>query len=152
MSLTLAAGPTSLERLETAIGRMVQKHAFQRVDRENLQFPAGACVLLLTEDPLRNPEVLDACVILPEALKEAGDQIQRLVAGPEASAALQQRFGVARPPAAIFLRDGEFHGNLTGIRDWNDYRAELARLLAGPAQPKPIGIPVRAAHTPGACA
>ncbi len=152
MTLTLANGPTALERLETALGRMVQKHAFQRVDRENLQFPAGPCVLLLTEDPLRNPEVLDACVILPEALKEAGEQIQRLVAGPEATAVLQARFGIARPPAVIFLRDGEFHGSLTGIRDWNDYRAELARLLAGPAQPKPIAIPVRAANTTGACA
>lgn len=28
MSLQLKAGPTSLEKLETAIGRMVQKHGF----------------------------------------------------------------------------------------------------------------------------
>ena len=31
MSLQLVAGPTSLERLETAIGRMLQKHGFFRV-------------------------------------------------------------------------------------------------------------------------
>lgn len=150
MSATLTAGPTSLDRLETAIARLVQKHGFQRVDRDQ-PLPAGPCVLLLTEDPLRNPEVLDACVILPEALKGAGDDIVRLVAGPDAAPALQQRYGIVRPPAAVFLKDGEFHGSLTGIRDWNDYRRELAGLLAGPAQRKPIGIAVRA-EAAGSCA
>ena len=33
----------------------------------------------------------------------------------------------------------------------NEYQAEVERLLAGPAQPKPIGIPVRVANTQGAC-
>lgn len=151
MNPTLIAGPSSLDRLETAIARLVQKHGFRRVDRD-AELPAGPCVLLLTEDPLRNPEVLDACVILPEALKAAGDDIVRLVAGPEAAPAWQQRYGIARPPAAVFVRDGEYHGSLTGIRDWNDYQAEVERLLAGPAQPKPIGIPVRSADSQGACA
>lgn len=152
MSLELKAGPTSLERLETALGRMQQKHAFYRVDRKNPEFPAGLTALLLTEDPQRNLEVLDACVILPEALKQAGGLIARWVAGPDFAPGLMQQYGVPRAPAVVFLRDGAFVGVLNGIRDWADYQNEVARLLSGPAQPKPIGIPVRVADNPGACA
>lgn len=152
MSLTLTAGPSSLDRLDTAIGRLVQKHAFSRVDREPPEFPAGLTALLLTEDPQRNPEVLDACVILPEALKPLGDSVACAVAGPETAPALMQRYGVARAPAVVFLRDGDYLGVLAGIRDWSEYQTELSRLLNGPAQPKPIGIPVRSGTAQGACA
>src|SRR5574343_843278 len=108
MSLQLKAGPTSLEKLETAIGRLVQKQGFFQIsakfpaDRSILQFPAGLTALLLTEDPQRNLEVLDACVILPEALKPLGERIARQVAGPEASAPLLRQYGVARAPAVLF--------------------------------------------------
>lgn len=152
MSLELKAGPTSLERLATALARMQQKHGFLTVDREHPQFPAGLAALLLTDDPQRNLEVLDACVILPEALNGLGAEVARLVAGPEASAALMQRFAIARAPAVVFLRDGEYLGSLNGIRDWQEYRDEVARLAAGPARPRPIAIPVRGAGQPGACA
>lgn len=152
MSLELKAGPTSLERLETALARMQQKHGFSRVDRENPQFPAGLAALLLTDDPQRNLEILDACVILPEALNGLGADVARLVAGPEAAPALMQRFAVARAPAVVFLRDGDYLGSLNGIRDWQEYRDEIARLAAGPARPRPIAIPVRDTGQTGACA
>lgn len=152
MSLQLAPGPTSLDRLETAIGRLQQKHGFQRIGFDDQAFPAGLVALLLTEDPQRNLEVLDACVILPEALKPLGDDIARWVAGPDTAPALMQKFAVARAPAVVFLRDGQYLGGLNGIRDWREYQVEVARLLDGPAQPRPIGIPVRAANTSGACA
>ena len=162
MSLELKAGPTSLEKLETAIGRMVQKHGFFQIsanfpaDRSISVFPAGLTALLLTEDPQRNLEVLDACVILPEALKPLGTQISRWVAGPDVAPALMQQYGVARAPAVVFLREGAFVGVLNGIRDWGEYQNEVARLLDGPAQPtfakKAIGIPVLAETSHGACA
>ena len=61
--------------------------------------------------------------------------------------------GVAAAGAVVATgADGAFVGVLNGIRDWNEYQNEVARLLTGPAQPKPIGIPVRAASTQGACA
>jgi len=152
MSLQLAPGATSLDRLETAISRMTQKHGFFRVDRSSPEFPAGLTALLLTEDPQRNLEVLDACVILPEALKQAGERLACWVAGPDFAPALMQRYGVARAPAVVFLRDGQFVGVLNGIRDWNEYQAEIERLLIAPIQPEPIGIPVRAESHQGACA
>lgn len=157
MTLQLAPGPTSLDRLETAIGRMQQKHHFQRVDRSieggSLpEFAAELTALLLTEDPQRNLEVLDACVMLPEVLKPLGTDIERWVAGPDTAPALMQKFGVARAPAVVFLSQGRYLGALNGIRDWGEYQQEIARLLNGPAQPKPIGIPVRTANATGACA
>jgi hydrogenase-1 operon protein HyaE len=161
MTLELAPGPTSLDRLETAIGRMQQKHGFQRVDRAPEEVPLGCSLpefdgeltaLLLTEDPQRNLEVLDACVMLPEVLKPLGTDIERWVAGPDAAPALMRKFGVARAPAVVFLRQGNYLGVLNGIRDWGEYQQEIGRLLTGPAQSKPIGIPVRTANTAGACA
>lgn len=152
MSLQLSPGPTSLDRLYAAIGRMQVKHDFRCLTEADPEFPAGLAALLVTEDPQRNLEVLDACVILPEALRPLGDRISRHVAGPETAPALMQKYGIARAPAVVFLRDGEYVGSLNGIRDWNEYQAEVDRLLSGPAQPKPIGIPVRVAANPGACA
>lgn len=153
MSLTLAAPTTSLDRLATAIARMVVRHDFRMVPADAAVFsPAGLNALLLTDDPQRNLEVLDACVILPEALKPVAGRINCWVADHETSPALMQRFGVARAPAVVFLRDGEYVGALNGIRDWGEYQAEVQRLLTGPAQPKPIGIPVRAVTSQGACA
>ena len=153
MSLTLAAPTTSLDRLAAAIARLVVRHNFRTVPTDTTVFsPAGLNALLLTDDPQRNLEVLDACVILPEALKPVTGRINCWVADHESSPALMQRFGVARAPAVVFLRDGDYVGTLNGIRDWAEYQAEVERLLAGPAQPKPIGIPVRAATNQGACA
>lgn len=152
MTLQLAPGSTPLDRLETAIGRMQQKHHFQRVDRSTPEFPGELTALLLTDDPQRNLEVLDACAMLPEVLKPLGTDIERWVAGPDAAPALMQKFGVARAPAVVFLRDGQYLGGLNGIRDWRDYQVEVAGLLDGPAQPRPIAIPVRAENTSGACA
>lgn len=152
MSLQLAPGATSLDRLETAIGRMLQKHGFRRIDSANQDFDDGLNAVLLTDDPQRNLEILDACVILPEALKALGDGVRRWVSGPETAPVLMQRFGVPRAPAVIFLRSGEYLGGLNGIRDWSEYRDEVARLLSGPAQPKPLGIPVRSVNPQGACA
>lgn len=150
MSLQLSPGPTSLDRLQSAIARLQSKHAFRCLEGDSPEFPDGLAAVLLTEDPQRNLEVLDACVILPEALKSLGDRISRHVAGPDTAPVLMQKFGIARAPAVVFLRDGEFVGALNGIRDWNEYQAEVARLLSGPSQPKPIGIPVRVA-APGGC-
>lgn len=149
MSLQLSPGPTSLDRLQSAIARMQAKHGFQILSGESLSFPDGLAALLVTEDPQRNLEVLDACVILPEALKPLGDSISRHVAGPDTAPALMQQYGIARAPAVVFLRDGEYVGALNGIRDWSEYQTEVSRLLDGPVQPKPISIPVRVAAAGG---
>jgi len=156
MILEFATGPSSLDKLESAINRMVQKHGFQRVEQADHAFAAGLTAMLLTDDPQRNLEILDACVILPEALKGLPEQVSRLVAGPDCSPELMQRYGIAfRGPAVVFLRDGQYVGVLTGIRNWGEYQTEVQRLMALPADDssiqKPIGIPVRVETRQGAC-
>lgn len=139
---TLSAAPTGLERLEQAIRRLESRHGFQRCHDAGDLPQTGPALLLLTDDPLRFPEVLDAAVILPEAVQGQSPAPRCLVADPAASAALGPAYGAPRAPAVVFLRDGQYLGSLNGIRDWGEYQAEVTRLLAGPAQPKPISIPV----------
>ncbi|HRH72945.1 hypothetical protein [Zoogloea sp.] len=149
----LKAGASPLDRLRQGIARMVEHHGFQPVLPEDTDAfsPSGLVALLLTDDPQRNPEILDACVILPEALRPFADTVSPWVADAAASVPLMARYGVSRAPAVVFLRDGAYLGSLNGIRDWAEYQAEVDRLLHGPAQPRPIAITVVAA-TNGACA
>lgn len=153
MTIALAAAPTALDRLRQAISRMISRHGFQLVPTSEAAgfSPAGPAILLLTEDPLRNLEVLDACVILPEALRARPGEVTSWVADPEASQILMARFSVARAPAAVFLRDGRYVGSVSGIRDWAEYQAELSRLLDGSVQPRPTVIPILTANAEGAC-
>lgn len=129
--MILSPAKTPLARLESAINRMVTCHRFARIESaDDGRLQVGLVVLLLTDDLQRNLETLDACVILPEALKVCEDTaLVRMVASPEASVQLLRRFAIARLPASLFLRDGELLGCLTGIRDWSDYRSEANRLV-----------------------
>jgi hydrogenase-1 operon protein HyaE len=69
---------------------------------------------------------------------------------PAASRAIAPRYGFARWPAFVMLRNGQYLGAVDGIRDWDDYAAELTRLLeAEPTRPPTVGIPVRAAGSAG---
>ena len=139
MTLQLAPGPTSLDRLETSISRMTQNtvlNALTATRRVSGRLDRSVA----DRRSQRNLEVLDACVILPEALKPLGEQISRRVAGPEASAELMKQFGVARAPAVVFLRHGQFVGILNGIRDWGEYQSEVSRLMTGPANPNRLAF------------
>ncbi|WP_303787219.1 hypothetical protein [Azovibrio restrictus] len=146
---TLAPAPTGLERLEQAIRRLEARHGFQRCRAAGDLPAAGPALLLLTGDPQRFPEVLDAAVILPEALQGQTPAPRCLVADPDASALMAPAWGAPRVPAVVFLRDGQYLGCLSGIRDWSEYQAEVRHLLHGPVQPRPISIPV---IRQGACA
>ena len=58
---------------------------------------------------------------------------------------LAPRYGFARWPAFVMLRDGRYLGAVDGIRDWDVYVGELERLLAAaPSRPPTVGIPVKA--------
>lgn len=143
MSLCLAPAITPLARLTTAIDQLVARHNFLRLDEAQAETsaPPGQSLVLLTDDPQRNPEVLDACVILPEALKPLRrDDLATWVADSLSSAVLMKRFGIARAPAVIFLRDGTMQGHLNGIRDWHEYRSAVDQLLAGTKAPTIIPI------------
>jgi hydrogenase-1 operon protein HyaE len=109
----------------------------------------GAAMLVFAEDPDRYKETLDLAVIVPElhASRARAFRVGLLV--PVAARALASRYGFARWPAFVMLRDGRYVGAVDGIRDWDEYMSELDRLLAAaPTRPPTIGIPVKVAGQP----
>jgi hydrogenase-1 operon protein HyaE len=50
------------------------------------------------------------------------------------------------------FRDGGYVGAIDGLRDWNEYLVQTARLLEAPAtRPPSIGVVVRSAGDGPAC-
>ncbi len=106
----------------------------------------GAAMVVFAEDPDRFKETLDLAVIVPELFAAAQRGFRVALLPPAASRTLAPRYGFTRWPAFVMLRDGQYLGAVDGIRDWDDYVAELARLLAAePSRPPTVGIPVLAA-------
>jgi hydrogenase-1 operon protein HyaE len=89
----------------------------------------GDTVLFFTEDPLKYPESSDVAVILPELIRAFPGRFRAAVVARADERALQQRFGFARWPALVFLRDGDAVGTITGIHDWNEFVARVRGLL-----------------------
>ena len=145
MSAQFAPPQSSLDKLDAALRRLVERHAFSRLaDADADAFDGlaldGLAVLLLTDDPQRSPESLDVAVVLPEALRALGLVATALVADAGASPALARRFGVNRYPAVVVLQGGEYLGTLAGILDWGAFVSELGRIArALPSRP-PISI------------
>lgn len=108
----------------------------------------GAALAVFAEDPERYKETLDIAVIVPELAAARPGAFRVGWLPPAAARALAPRFGFARWPAFVVLRDGQHVGAVDGLRDWDVYVGELDRLLAAaPSRAPGVGIPVRAAVT-----
>jgi len=106
----------------------------------------GPAMAVFAEDPERFKETLDLAVIVPELHAAGGRRFRVGLLPPAASRAIAPRYGFARWPAFVMLRDGRYLGAVDGIRDWDVYVGELERLLAAePTRPPTVGIPVHAA-------
>lgn len=136
------------------IAQLFSRHGFRELQPDDLDGYAGAghTVLMLIEDPVRVKETLDLAVIAPEVVAAFPGRFRVGVLLPEAARAVQPRYGVRRWPALVVLRDGAYVGAIEGLRDWDEYVREFARLLeAEPSRPPTIGIAVRAAGSDVAC-
>ena len=147
-----AAGTTTPHPL---VERLFTTHGYPNVDATGLDaFAAapGPAVLFFSEDPVLYRETLDLCVILPEIASAFAGRLRIGVLLPAAARAVAPRYGFRRWPALVVLRDGGYVGAIDGLRDWDDYLAETARLLEAPvARPPSIGIAVRAAGDAPTC-
>ena len=147
-----AAGTTTPHPL---VERLFTTHGYTNVDATGLDaFAAapGPAVLFFSEDPVLYRETLDLCVILPEIASAFAGRFRIGVLRPAAARAVAPRYGFRRWPALVVLRDGGYVGAIDGLRDWDDYLAETARLLEAPvARPPSIGIAVRAAGDAPTC-
>jgi hydrogenase-1 operon protein HyaE len=94
----------------------------------------GLAMLVFAEEPERYKETLDLAVIVPE-LHAASGRAFRVGLLPPLARALAPRYGFARWPAFVMLRDGQYLGAVDGIRDWDVYTDRTAAPAGGRAQP-----------------
>lgn len=103
----------------------------------------GRTLLLFLEDPVRYKETLDLAVILPEIVAAYPGRLSVGVLLPEVARAVHPRYAFRRWPALVMLKDGDYVGAIDGLRNWDEYVTEVARLLDAPAtRPPSVGIAV----------
>ncbi len=146
---TSGVGATASPPVHPLIAQLFARHGCTEITADNIDaFVAGPghAMLLFTEDPLRVRETLDIAVIVPELMRAFPGRFRVGALLPEAARQLQARYGFRRWPALVVLSDGEHVGAVDGLRNWDEYLNEVARLLdAAPKRPPTIGIPVKTA-------
>lgn len=149
----LAPAPTT--GLPPLLEQLVSRHGFVAVDAELIDdfiHAAGHTMLVFTEDPVRYKETLDLAVIAPEVARAFAGRFRVGVLYPDAARKVAPRFGFARWPALVMLRDGDYVGAIDGLRNWDEYLDETQRLLtAEPIRPPSVGIAVKSAGAPTSC-
>jgi hydrogenase-1 operon protein HyaE len=143
--MPLAAGAGAMEY--PLIAQLFSKHGFAQITVANFaawtEVP-GRTLLLFIEDPGRYRETLDLAVIVPELVRAFPGRFDVGVLLPEAARQIGLRYGFRRWPAFVMLADGKYVGAVDGLRDWDEYLAEMTRLLdAAPTRPPTLGIAVK---------
>jgi hydrogenase-1 operon protein HyaE len=121
------------------IEQLQTRHGYPLLNADSYDhFVYGAenVVLFFCNDPVQFPESNDVAVILPELIKAFSGRLQAAIIAEPIERELQARFRFTGWPSLVFLRNGEYLGAITGIRDWQEYRQETARILAStPGEP-----------------
>ena len=147
MSPSIAA-PVTPATLHPLLARLVAETGASVLETTTFDAWAdqpGAAMVVFAEAPDRAKETLDIAVIVPELHAARAGCFRVALLPPEVARALAPRYGFARWPAFVMLRDGGYLGAVDGLRDWDVYLAELDRLLAAePTRPPSVGIPVMA--------
>lgn len=147
---TPAAAPAAA--LHPLLQQLVTRHGFTPLDGSSVDaFAAEGHVLLaFLEDPVRYKETLDLAVIAPEVARTFADRLRPGVFMPDVSRKAATRYGFARWPALVVLKDGEYVGAIDGLRNWDEYLTEMQQLLtAAPRRAPSVGIAVTSAATNG---
>ena len=143
--MPLAAGAAATEY--PLVAQLFSKHHFADVTPSNVDAwtkTTGRSLLLFLEDPGRFKETLDLAVIVPELCRAFPGRFSVGVLLPAAAREIAVRFGFRRWPAFVILADGKYVGAVDGLRNWDEYLIEVARLLdAAPARPPTLGIAIK---------
>jgi hydrogenase-1 operon protein HyaE len=104
----------------------------------------GITVLFFAGDPKRFRDTTDVAVVLPELVKAFRGALQPGVVAEDAGQTLQQHYGFTAWPALVFLRDGGYLGNITGIQNWSEYLHDIGELMSAEVQQpkKAFKVPV----------
>jgi len=143
--MPLTAGASATEY--PLVAQLFGKHGFTEVTPENFTAwtqAQGRTLLVFLEDPGRFKETLDLAVIVPELCRAFPGRFAVGVLLPEAAREIAVRYGFRRWPAFVMLDDGKYVGVVDGLRNWGEYLAEVARLLAAaPTRPPTLGIAIK---------
>ena len=143
--MPLAAGAAATEY--PLVAQLFSKHHFADVTPSNVDAwtkTTGRSLLLFLEDPGRFKETLDLAVIVPELCRAFPGRFSVGVLLPAAAREIAVRYGFRRWPAFVILADGKYVGAVDGLRNWDEYLIEVARLLdAAPARPPTLGIAIK---------
>jgi len=138
--------------LHPLLDQLFTRHGFTRVAADTLDAFAAApghALLVFTEDPQRYKETLDLAVIAPEVAKAFAGRFRVGVLLPPDARKAATRYGFARWPAVVMLKDGTYVGAIDGLRNWDEYVEGVQRLLdAEPTRAPTVGIAVRSAGAP----
>lgn len=145
-----AAAPRAMHPLIERLVGLCGATVLELADVDLWTSAPGRALLVFTEDPALYRETLDLAVIVPELAQAMAGRFRTGVLLPAAARAVAPRFGFRRWPALVLLKDGRYVGAIDGLRDWQAYVEEMARLLdAEPTRPPTVGIAVNADDAPG---
>ena len=129
------------------VEQMFSRHGCTEVHAHDIDAYAarpGHTLLVFTEDPMRFKETLDLVVVVPQLQRACPGRCTVGVLLPEAARKVQLRYGFNRWPALVMLQDGQYVGAIDGLRNWDEYLAQMQTLLdAVPTRPPTVGVPVR---------
>lgn len=120
---------------------------YKEVTLDNLEAIASEhphTLVMLSDDPVKYPEVMDNVVIVPEVLKALPEgSFFPVYANLAESKAIAKKYGVIKFPALVFLRGTDYVGLIGGLMDWPDIvHAFASKLKATTQRPPSVGIPV----------
>jgi len=148
MTTSVQTAASERARSHPLIGRLLALPRAVEVTAATIDAFAGAAghaLLVFLEDPVRYKETLDLAVIVPEIAAAFPGRFAVGVLLPDAARSVHPRYGFRRWPAVVLLQDGRYIGAVDGLRAWDEYASEIARLLAAPPARAPgLAIPVRA--------
>jgi hydrogenase-1 operon protein HyaE len=128
------------------IDRLVGDLGYAEVSQDNHDdFVAtpGMNLIFFPGDPRTVKDATDVAVVLPE-LMDAFEG--RLNAGVVTDTfgdgvKLKRLYGFTHYPSLVFVRDGDYVGTISRIRDWQEYLTLINELLVAEPRRRP-GIPI----------
>jgi hydrogenase-1 operon protein HyaE len=128
------------------IQRLIDELGYAEVSLDNHDdFVAtqGMNVLFLPGDPQTVKDATDVAVVLPELLAAFDGAMNAGVVTDTFGDAvkLKQLYGFTHFPSLVFVRDGEYVGTISRIRDWQDYLMLINEFLVAEPRRRP-GFPI----------
>jgi hydrogenase-1 operon protein HyaE len=120
------------------IKKMIELYKYPVLDENNIDEFINShdeCVLFFANNPSRYPESDDVAMILPELVKEYGNRFTAAFVEQKSERTLQRRFGFARWPTMVFLKNGGKLGHISKVQDWNEYIIKINHLLTPKPEP-----------------